>query len=397
MQLDVAWSLPPQPFAVAERKGRAHPDTLCDALAEAVSGSYSRYCLEHHGYILNHNCDKLGLLGGRVELEFGAGRFLAPLRVLLTGRFSQCFGDAPVPYLELAEAAIRQTLTERLRHFDPQQDLAILDLTHNNPSPGLVGSPEAPTSRRFYFSPRGPEDLAYLQTLKANDTSLGVAHAPLSLAERAALELEGWLTRPFLGGDVKILAFEDESSLDLTVAVPFLAPETPSLEFYQESLAQLHAQATDFLQKFGKPVRLRFNARDRLELREIYLTLTGSSCEMGDEGLVGRGNRCNGVICNTRPISMEGASGKNPLFHVGKVYNVAAQTIAERLYERLQREATVHVASQTGRPLLDPWRVLVNLGGPAGDRKAVETIVAEVLAEIPALSQAVVQGQWTTF
>ena len=38
-------------FEVVERKGLGHPDTICDALAEAVSLRLSRYYLERFGLI----------------------------------------------------------------------------------------------------------------------------------------------------------------------------------------------------------------------------------------------------------------------------------------------------------------------------------------------------------
>jgi len=60
----------------------------------------------------------------------------------------------------------------------------------------------------------------------------------------------------------------------------------------------------------------------------IYLTVTGTSAEAGDDGEVGRGNRANGLITPYRPMSLEATAGKNPVTHVGKIYNVLAQRIA---------------------------------------------------------------------
>ena len=74
--------------------------------------------------------------------------------------------------------------------------------------------------------------------------------------------------------------------------------------------------------------RFRLNARDVPEKDELYLTYTGSSIESGDEGVVGRGNRVNGLITPLRPMNLEGANGKNPVYHVGKLYNIAAQRLA---------------------------------------------------------------------
>ena len=49
---------------IAERKGRGHPDSLCDALAENLSIGLARFYVERFGAILHHNVDKALLIGG---------------------------------------------------------------------------------------------------------------------------------------------------------------------------------------------------------------------------------------------------------------------------------------------------------------------------------------------
>ena len=90
-----------------------------------------------------------------------------------------------------------------------------------------------------------------------------------------------------------------------------------------------------------------------MENNAVYLTLTGTSAEMGDDGAVGRGNRVNGVIAPFRATSLEAACGKNPISHVGKVYNVLALLAAQDIVEQVPavRAATVYVLSQIGGAL----------------------------------------------
>lgn len=52
------------PIEMVERKGLGHPDTICDALAEALSIALSRFYLDRFGAILHHNVDMV-LLRGR--------------------------------------------------------------------------------------------------------------------------------------------------------------------------------------------------------------------------------------------------------------------------------------------------------------------------------------------
>jgi hypothetical protein len=57
----------------------------------------------------------------------------------------------------------------------------------------------------------------------------------------------------------------------------------------------------------------------------------------------------------------EAANGKNPLYHVGKLYNVAANRNAARLHEATGANAEVHLISATGQRLDRPWRILIRL------------------------------------
>ncbi|MFH8991617.1 methionine adenosyltransferase [Streptomyces sp. NPDC017940] len=90
------------------------------------------------------------------------------------------------------------------------------------------------------------------------------------------------------------------------------------------------------------------------EKDELYLTYTGSSIESGDEGVVGRGNRVNGLLTPLRPMNLEGANGKNPVCHVGKLYNIAAQRLAHRLHETTVGHAEVHLVSTTASVWTNP-------------------------------------------
>lgn len=140
----------------------------------------------------------------------------------------------------------------------------------------------------------------------------------------------------------------------------------------------------------GAEARFRLNARDVPEKDELYLTYTGSSIESGDEGVVGRGNRVNGLITPLRPMNLEGANGKNPVYHVGKLYNVAAQRLANRLHEATEGHAEVHLVSTTGQRLDQPWRILVRLSSPDAEVDKVQALVAEALGEFPALTDELV-------
>ncbi|MEM2967251.1 MAG: methionine adenosyltransferase, partial [Candidatus Caldarchaeum sp.] len=78
-------------------------------------------------------------------------------------------------------------------------------------------------------------------------------------------------------------------------------------------------------------------------------------------GNTGRGNRANGLITPNRQMSLEATAGKNPISHVGKIYNVLAGLTAKRIYEETGRvkEVYVRMLSQIGKPINQPLSVSV--------------------------------------
>ena len=90
-------------------------------------------------------------------------------------------------------------------------------------------------------------------------------------------------------------------------------------------------------------------------------------------------------------MNVEGANGKNPVYHVGKLYNLAASRLAHRLHQETGGHAEVHMVSATGEPLDQPWRILVRLSEPNAQVDKVQALILETLAGFPALTQELVQ------
>jgi S-adenosylmethionine synthetase len=53
-----------QRIELVERKGKGHPDSICDAVAEAMSLALCREYRAAFGRILHHNADKGMLVAG---------------------------------------------------------------------------------------------------------------------------------------------------------------------------------------------------------------------------------------------------------------------------------------------------------------------------------------------
>lgn len=389
---------PPDTTTIVERKGLGHPDTLADHLAERLSRVYSRYTLEYFGAVLHHNFDKLALLGGASEVRYGGGRMTDPVRVLVNGRAARTCGGESIPVIELVDAEVRTFFAERLPEVSDYLDI-VFNITSNS-SPGAVVTGDQVPDRVRWFNPRSIDDLRERRVRLSNDTSLGTGWAPENVFESFVRELvnhfsgrsDFTLAHPWCGSDVKLMGYWDGELADVVLCVPqksrFVgdrAEYVRNVEVVREECYRLAA-----IRLPGNDLRFRLNARDVPERDELYLTHTGSSIESGDEGVVGRGNRVNGLITPLRPMNLEGANGKNPVYHVGKLYNIAAQRLAERLFEETGGHAEVHLVSLTGQRLDQPWRVLVRLGSGDADVGKVQAMIADSLAEFPALTDELV-------
>ncbi|PLW65690.1 methionine adenosyltransferase [Streptomyces sp. SCUT-3] len=383
---------------IVERKGLGHPDTLADHLAEQLSRAYSQYTLEHFGAVLHHNFDKLALLGGASEVRYGAGRMTSPVRVLVNGRAARACGDESIPVEELAESTVRDFFAERLPEVSDHLDIKF-HITSNS-SPGAVLTGGQTPDRTRWFAPRSVDDLRERRILLANDTSLGTGWAPQSPFESFVRELVDNFsgksaftdTHLWCGTDVKLMGYCEGDRADVVLCVPQKSPHVSSRAAYLENKQVVLAECRRLagLRLPDTPVDFRLNVRDVPEKDEFYLTCTGSSIESGDEGVVGRGNRVNGLITPLRPMNMEGANGKNPVYHVGKLYNLAAVRLAQKLHEETGGHAEVHMVSATGERLDQPWRILVRLSEPSVQVDKVQALIDETLAGFPALTNELV-------
>ncbi len=368
-----------RPVEIVERKGIGHPDTICDGIAEhisvALAGAYTRAC----GRILHYNIDKALLVAGRVDCRFGGGRMLEPMRLIIGDRATSVVDGQKIPVGDIAIGAAREWLTDHLRHVDPVAHVRYqVELKPASPELGAI------------FNPRRG-------LLAANDTSAAVGYAPLTPTERLVLDVERFLNGPAFktdfaetGEDVKVMAYRIGHDVTLITAMPFLAACVGSERQY----VRLKARVVRAIQRyvvgagpFGRThARVVLNALDRpgQGVAGVYLSLLGTSAEQGDSGQVGRGNRVCGVIGLNRPMSGEAAAGKNPLSHVGKIYSVLAQELADRVHARVAgvREATVWLGSTIGQRIDRPTLATVQVAlAPGRSLRRIEGAIREIMNE----------------
>jgi S-adenosylmethionine synthetase len=251
-----------------------------------------------------------------------------------------------------------------------------------------------------------------IQKLLANDTSFGVGFAPLSETERITLETEQYIngrlkkSMPEVGEDVKVMASRVKDSITLTVAAAMVSGEIHDKDHYKNVVKELKEKVHDHALHFAKrDVTVDVNTADDYKKNIFYLTVTGLSMENGDDGSVGRGNRANGLITPYRPMSMEATAGKNPVTHVGKMYNILANKIAEDIVSELKgdiSEVHVRLLSQIGKPIDQPLTASIQVlmpecEKPSGVNKEVRGIVDNWLENISKITDLVVKGKVSTF
>ena len=387
-----------QPLEIVERKGQGHPDTICDAIAEAVSVRLSEAYQKAFGRILHHNIDKCLLVAGQVKFHLGGGKVIHPMRLILGDRATFGLSGKTIPVADIAIETAQNWIRNHLPNVNPETHMKYqIELQPTSAELGAI----------FEHGPG---------VLPANDTSAGVGYAPLTPTEQLVVDVEQYLNGirfkqafPETGEDVKVMAVRMDRTLSLTVAMPFLAKRIATEQAY----FALKAKALQNLQRFihAQPhgcrrVAVVLNALDRQGegLQGMYLTLLGTSAEQGDSGQVGRGNQVCGVITLNRPRSGEAAAGKNPVSHVGKIYNVMAHELALRTCAQIPgiRDITVWMVSTIGSPVNQPLVVSAQVGVNKGYSLKrisgeIQELIKHELGDMESFCDALSKGQFRVY
>ncbi|MEM3592680.1 MAG: methionine adenosyltransferase, partial [Candidatus Micrarchaeia archaeon] len=311
-------------YEIVERKGLGHPDTLTDGIIEEISRQLSIEYLNNFGKIIHHNVDKAMITGGATHVEFGGGHFLKPIDITLSGRATSQIGNTVIPVTQIAIKATHQYLKKVARNLGEYDFTIESKISQGSRSLTSLVEPKMP---------------------RCNDTSICVGYAPLSVLERTVLQTEKELNSksfkskyPEVGEDIKIMGCriksKKENIIELTIAAAFVSKYVSSLSDYNSKKERLKENAKKIAERIaGSDYEVIVNVNTADKGNNVYLTVSGLSCEMGDDGSAGRGNRANGLISPTRIMTMEAVAGKNPVSHIGKIYSVLANRIANDICE----------------------------------------------------------------
>jgi S-adenosylmethionine synthetase len=182
-----------------------------------------------------------------------------------------------------------------------------------------------------------------------------------------------------------VMGFRDGDKIRLTVAAALVDSEIDGPTEYASVCEQIRQKLADQASKLTtREVAIDVNTADDPELGRYYLTVTGLSMEAGDDGSVGRGNRANGLITPCRPMSLEATAGKNPINHVGKIYNLMAGLISQDIVKEAGgnvKEVHVRILSQIGKPVDQPQIASLQILPSAGVKLAQVKGKAEAVAQ----------------
>lgn len=353
---------------MCEHKGIGHPDTLADGVCEAASRALSHAYLKAYGRILHHNLDKGLLAAGRSTPCFGGGIIEEKARLIICGRATR-----PEPAFDvqaIVEGAARDYLETHLQ----EAAAGIAIDTH-------IREGSANLKQVFARS----TDIAL-----ANDTSFGMGFAPFSPLEQNVLDLAGMLRSsafrqrfPCAGADFKVMGMRVENRAAFTVALAFVDRHVASVSDYLQQKARIREYLA---QEISPGAVLQLNTLDdpaAVDESGLYLTASGLSCEMGDDGQVGRGNRASGLITPARSMSLEAVAGKNPVSHVGKLYNVLAMLMARDIHARLEEAqgVTVQILSAIGAPVDQPQVAAIEIRAAHGLSDSLRRDAAKIADE----------------
>jgi len=386
-----------QKLEIVERKGQGHPDYLIDSCSEAVSLALSRYYIDKFGRIFHHNVDKGLLVAGVARPCFGGGKVIKPISIIVAGRATTKVNDAEIPLDEIVPVAIKDRLRKLLRFLDVNKHVEI----------------------NYRIRPGSVDLIGVFETGEeiplANDTSIGLSFAPLTITEKLTYDVERFLNSkkfkakyPMVGEDIKVMSLREENKIKMIISIPIVDRFVRNINEYVSVKEEVKERILDYIAKNedlgDKEVKIVVNVADNINRGIIYLTVTGTSAESGDDGNTGRGNRVNGLITPNRPMSLEATAGKNPINHVGKIYNVLASLISKRIVEEVNgiKEVYVRILSAIGVPIDQPQVVGVQIVPKKGEdfgymSNKVRKIVNEELSKVTEITELVLNEKIILF
>ena len=366
-------------FEIVERKGIGHPDTICDLMMDKISIELSKLYLKETGFVQHHNMDKTMLVAGQTENKYGGGKIIKPMKFILGDRATFEVMNRDLPINDFVKETAKSWLEQNLRFVNEKNVEFQLEI--------------CPTSRELQSIFKKSDNMV------ANDTSALVGYAPFTDTESVVLQIEQFINSkkfksefPVAGEDVKVMGFRNGKLLDLTIAIAFMDSYVASESDYFKKKQEITQTVSEYAKsQCDFKIQTAINCLDQQGkgMDGIYLTVLGTSADHADSGEVGRGNKANGVISPSRPAGAEAIAGKNPISHIGKIYNALSFALADEILTKTNfDEVFVWMYNVIGKPVNEPKAVVVqpilkqNLSMSQSDMIQIREIVSNNLDHI---------------
>lgn len=377
-------------FEIVERKGIGHPDTICDLVMNQISVDLSKLYLKETGAIQHHNMDKALLVAGQSENNFGGGKIIKPIKMILGDRATFDIGGKNLPIGDFAISSAKKWFEKNLRFVhDTNVEYQV-----------EIGT----TSKELQSIFKNPHSFV------ANDTSVLVGYAPFTETESIVLNTEQHINSkqfkkrfPESGEDVKVMGFRDTNHVDLTIATAFVDQFISSENQYFQRKEEMLQEIDDYLKKtHDLKITTYMNCLDSKNkgLSGLYMTVLGTSADGADSGQVGRGNMASRVISPCRPAGSEATAGKNPVSHIGKIYNALSFKIAHEIHSKVSGldEVCVWMYNVIGRHVNDPMAIIVqptSVGSLQNvEKNQINDIVEKNLQNIQEFCNELISGKY---
>lgn len=366
-------------FNIVERKGVGHPDTLADLIADQFAFNYTKYGLQSYEGLLNHNVDKVVLRGGVANISFGNASVIKPIECVLYGKVTSSIGDFACDINSLFNSTVAY-IFDKIFGDNTFSKNSIIAFINTNSGVGAEHGDR-------YYEPKFKQDLTQVgDKLTLTDTAVCAAFSCFTEAEDLCIEIEKYVNNsgfkqanPDTGYDVKVLVVESENLYEITVCIPFIASLTPSYSHYTDRLNEVRAQLIDFIKsQSSKEFQLVLNSKDREGYG--YLTVFGTALDKGDFGMVGRGNKQEGIISVLRPNIVEAPSGKNVFRSTGKLGHMAATLISQQIHKEFGIDNEVFVVSKNGKLLAESSVFILSSSLSMKVKPNIEEIVIDILS-----------------
>ena len=325
----------PKLVEVIEKKGPSHPDKLADSIAEAVSLDICKYYISEYGQIPRFNTDQVTINGGKVNKYIGGGKIEQKATIRINGTASSN-GDI-TKINDVATFACHNAIKEILGDVADE----LFDILPN------IRAYDRWNSRIF----SGAVPLS-------EDTTVGVGYAYFDSLESIVIGLETFLLKEIcssypVGGDFKICAIKKPDNIYFIIGIAFIGREIRDIEDYFQKKEEIERKLEFFIARRFDKFKVIVNAGDSLDDGKAYFTLTGTSAEH-DKGLTGAAGGLSGFVSTSRPRSTDLVYGKNPIYHIGKLYNHLAHELSKKLFIEHDLDTEILIVGLVGSPVDKP-------------------------------------------